>query len=109
MHYHVLCYIWAVLLLLFFFGGTANQDQDGLFSKRYLMDVYFSGVRRLTKNAVTSSCKSKIEFEFMKHIRALAEEGAFPFEDILFTSMCPASDGIKLVRPSLCCLPYCFG
>ncbi len=40
------------------------------------------------QKAVTNECKRKIEFEFMKYIRALTEESPFPFENILFHSQC---------------------
>jgi hypothetical protein len=85
----------------FFFVETAQQEQAGLYTERYLMDVYSSAIRRMTRNAVTSSCKARIEFEFMKHIRAIAEESAFPFEDILFTSLCPSNTEGKLVCSAL--------
>jgi hypothetical protein len=33
-------------------------------------------------------CKQKIEFEFMKHVRALAEESVYPFENVNFETQC---------------------
>ena len=33
-------------------------------------------------------CKQKIEFEFMKHMRALAEESVYPFENVNFETQC---------------------
>lgn len=62
---------------------------DPLFSDNYLKDVYKSGLRRLTAKAHSEHCRGWIEYEFMKHIRAIAEESPLPFEDVMFHTQCP--------------------
>ena len=40
------------------------------------------------QKAETVECKKRIEFEFMKYVRALIGETAYPFEDVLYYSQC---------------------
>jgi len=91
-HFHVTFSIFCILSLLCLVPHRENSLYslgDSLFSDGYLHDVYNSGLRRLTSKAKTEYCKGWIEFEYMKHIRAIAEESPLPFEDIMFHSQCP--------------------
>lgn len=69
-----------------------RPEQCGaIYSAGYVHDTYYSGLRRVTRNAHSQWCLRSIEFEYMKHVRAIAEESPFPFENILYRTQCPTA------------------
>lgn len=62
---------------------------EHIFSDDYLRTVYHTAIRRMTKNAKTLECKHKIEMQYMRYIRSVSQESAFPFEDTYYHSQCP--------------------
>ena len=70
-------------------GATPQPDVPGEYSTTYLHDVYYSGLRRATRAATSASCKRKIEIEYMRQFRVIAEESPYPFENVFFHSQCP--------------------
>lgn len=45
----------------------------------------------LYRSCLQYRCKQLIEQEYLKYITALADEAAFPFEDVMFHSQCPSA------------------
>jgi hypothetical protein len=43
------------------------------------------------QHAKTDECKYSIEFEYMKYVRALADDTPYPFENEVFKSQCPTA------------------
>lgn len=83
----------TIFLLYSFIKGiilTSENEEITLYPKTILqiLQDYSSAVQRLTKNAKTKECKSKITDAFNKYNRALSYETAYPFEDIMFFSEC---------------------
>jgi len=67
-----------------------SADECGIsYSRNYMDDVYYSGLRKRTAKATTLECKQRIEYEYMKHIRATALEEGYPFELVWFATQCP--------------------
>ena len=71
--------------------GLAQLDEgpEPLFGPDYLRDMYRSGLRRMTANTKTDECRRKIEIEYMRQLRVVAEESPYPFEDVYFHTQCP--------------------
>ncbi len=71
-------------------NACKSNDECGIsYSRNYIDDVYYSGLRKRTSKATTLECKQRIEYEYMKYIRATALEEGFPFELVWFASQCP--------------------
>jgi hypothetical protein len=43
----------------------------------------------MTANTKTDECRRKIETEYMRQLRVVAEESPYPFEDVYFHTQCP--------------------
>ena len=98
-------FIWLGLLVIqqtfSLYRGVVNAEtKDALtpvYSGADVKRLYYSGLKRLTAHAHSAECKSLIEVEYMKHLQAIAEERPFPFENILFSSLCPSLDRKKVL------------
>jgi len=61
-----------------------------LYSRDYVKDVYYSGLRKRQAKATTKECRRRIEFEYVSYLRSLAEESPFHFETIWYHTQCPS-------------------
>jgi len=96
----ILFALWSNYFLYMYTYSRGIEKASLLYSPDHVADIYKSALNRLTKHAKTEECKYSIEYEYMKYVRAMADDTPYPFEDEVFKTQCPiASDKYHPMGP----------